>query len=96
MTHYAASLFSISFKLHIFSPFLFFLLNEKEPKNQENPKLLTHLLTRARRIFGLTRFSCFAGIRFAVPPLIYFIPVSLPRKISKDYSHLGMTKVLLY
>jgi len=50
---------------------MFFLLDEKERKNQENPKLLTHLLSHARRIFELTRFSCSAGIRLAFMLLKY-------------------------
>ena len=54
---------------YFFCPFSLMRKNETcltgKAGNQENPKLLTHLLSHARRIFRPAHFSCSAGIRLA-------------------------------
>ena len=61
----------------------YFLLNEKSNKeNQENPKLLTHKLTHARRIFRPTLLSCLAGMK-----RFYTFRNMIKDSINADLSH---------
>ena len=52
-----------------FRSFLFFLLDEKEPKNQENLMLSVHNPTHARQIFGPPHVKMLSHFSVAVTVL---------------------------